>query len=260
VKEFYEKFYSAVQTSQAYHTFCELVFGQDLCQHGFMDQRQLELIFQVTQLDSTKHVLDLGCGNGKIAEYLSDRSGAHVTGMDYIPLAIHQAQKRTIAKSNRLTFLVGDINKLELPTHAFEVVISIDSIYFSYDYQATIRKLKLTLRDRGQMAFFYSHGREPWVSKESFSCATLPPDQTPLAQALKVNNLTFRTWDLTSQDYELAQRRKTVLAELRSQFEAEGNLFLYENRLGDAKGISQAIEEGMHARYLYQAFPDSLKG
>jgi hypothetical protein len=28
-------------------------------------------------------------------------------------------------------------------------------------------------------------------------------------------------------------------------------MFIYENRMGDAQGISQFIEEGMHARYLY---------
>ena len=44
------------------------------------------------------------------------------------------------------------------------------------------------------------------------------------------------------QDYELDKRRKEVLAELMPQFEAEGTMFIYENRLGNAEGISQAIE------------------
>ncbi len=82
-----------------------------------------------------------------------------------------------------------------------------------------------------------------------------PPDKTPLADALRANDLVFRTWDLTRQDYELAQRRKEVLAELKPQFEAEGAMFIYENRMGDANGISQAIEDGLHARYLYLATP-----
>jgi len=46
-------------------------------------------------------------------------------------------------------------------------------------------------------------------------------------------------------------RRKTVLAEMKPQFESEGILFFYKNRLGDAEGIRQAIDEGLHARYLY---------
>jgi len=40
----------------------------------------------VLQLDASHHGLDLGCGNGLIAEYVSDRTGAHITGLDYAEL------------------------------------------------------------------------------------------------------------------------------------------------------------------------------
>ena len=251
MKDFYNAFYSATEHSQAHHAFCERVFGKDLCQHGFTNLEQLELLIQVTRLSSAQRALDLGCGNGMIAEYLSDCTGAHITGLDYIPQAISQAQQRTATKSERLAFIVGDINQLELPSSVFDVILSIDSMYFSKDYTATLRELKAALRPSGQMAIFFSHGREPWVPKDEFPKETLPPDKTPLADALKANDLTFQTWDLTLQEYELAQRRKEVLAELKPQFEIEGTLFIYENRMGDADGISQAIEKGLHARYLY---------
>jgi cyclopropane fatty-acyl-phospholipid synthase-like methyltransferase len=251
VKDFYTAFYAAVERSQAHHVFCERVFGRDLCQHGFADLEQLELLLQVTQLGPGQRALDLGCGNGLIAEYLSDRSGAHVTGLDYIPQAIRQARQRTANKSERLAFVVGDINQLDLASGAFDVVFSIDTMYFCQDYTATLRALKAALRPGGQMAILFSHGREPWVPRDEFPKETLPPDKTPLATALAANGLAFRTWDLTRQDYALAQRRKEVLAELRPRFEAEGTLFIYENRWGDAQGTSQAIEEGLHARYLY---------
>jgi len=255
MKEFYNAFYTAVEHSQAHRIFCERVFGKDLGQHGFTNLEQLELLMQVTQLGPAQHALDLGCGNGLIAEYLSDSTGAHITGLDYIPQAINQAHQRTAAKSDRLAFTVGDINQLEFSKSVFDVVISIDTIYFSEDYAATLRALKAALRPDGQMAIFYSYGREPWVPVEQFAKEKLPPDKTPLAEALGTNGLTFRTWDLTSQDYQLAKLRKEVLTELKSQFEAEDTLFIYENRLGDAEGVRQAIEEGLHARYLYHVRP-----
>jgi cyclopropane fatty-acyl-phospholipid synthase-like methyltransferase len=251
MKDFYNAYYAAVEHSQAHHAFCERVFGKDLCQHGFANLEQLDLLLQVTQLGSAHRALDLGCGNGMIAEYLSDCTGAHITGLDYVPQAISQAQQRTAAKSERLAFIVGDINRLEPPSNAFDVVLSIDTMYFSEDYTATIRELKAALRPSGQMAIFFSYGREPWVPKDEFPKDKLPPDKTPLAEALTANDLTFRTWDLTRQDYQLAQRRKEVLTELKPEFEAEGILFIYENRLGEAEGICQAIEDGLHARYLY---------
>ena len=251
MKDFYDQYYAAIEHSQAHHAFCERVFGRDLGQHGFAHLEQLELLMQVTRLGPAQHVLDLGCGNGMIAEYLSDCTGAYITGLDYIPQAISQAQSRTAAKSERLRFIVGDINGLELPSKAFDVILSIDTMYFSNDYTATLRDLKEALRLGGQMAILFSYGREPWVPKDEFPKDKLPPDKTPLAEALRVNELKFQTWDLTRQDYLLAQLRKEVLIELEPQFEAEGTRFIYENRMGDANGISQAIEEGLHARYLY---------
>ncbi|MGA2490079.1 MAG: class I SAM-dependent methyltransferase [Anaerolineales bacterium] len=251
MKDFYTAFYSAVELSQAHHVFCERVFGMDLCQHGFANLEQLELLLKVSQLGRRQRALDLGCGNGMITEYISDCTGAHITGLDYIPPAISQALHRTATKSDRLAFIVGDINQLELPRSAFDVILSIDSMYFSKDYTATLRELKFALRPSGQMGILYSYGREPWVPKDKFPKETLPPHKTPLAESLRANDLTFRTWDLTPQDYELAQRRKEVLTELKQQFEVEGTLFIYENRLGDAKGVCQAIEQGLHARYLY---------
>jgi SAM-dependent methyltransferase len=251
MKDFYTSFYAAVECSQAYRIFCERAFGLDLSQHGFADLEQLDLLLQVTQLGPAQRVLDLGCGNGRIAEYLSDRTGAHFTGLDYIPEAVCQAQRRTAAKAERLSFVVGDLNQPDLPPGAFDLVLSIDSLYFSDDYAATLQAWQAALRPGGQMAIFYSYGREPWVPLVEFPKKKLPPDKTPLAVALRANGLAFRTWDLTRQDYEGAVRRQAILAELKPQFEAEGTLFIHDTRAGEAGGVRQAIEAGLHRRHLY---------
>jgi cyclopropane fatty-acyl-phospholipid synthase-like methyltransferase len=253
MKDFYTAFYPAVENSPAHHAFCERVFGVDLCQHGFADRKQLALLLRVTRLRAGMRVLDLGCGNGMIAEFLSDRTGAHFTGLDCIEEAVRQARRRTAAKADRLEFLVGDINRLALPRGAFDLVLSVDSIYFSEDYAATVRELKAALRPGGRMAVFFSYGREPWVPREKFTAENLAPDKTPLAAALQANGLTFRTWDLTRRDYLLALRRKAVLEELKPEFAAENILFIHENRAGDADGVRRAVEEGLHRRYLYLA-------
>ena len=166
--DFYDNFYRATAASAAHSEFCTRVFGIDLCQHGFADVAQLDALVAAAQLGPGQHVLDLGCGSGLIAEYLSDHSGAHVTGLDYVPDAIRQACERTRAKADRLDFVVGDINALVLPPAAFDVIVSIDTIYFSDDYSTTIAALAQALRPGGRLAFLYSHGREPWVPVEEF--------------------------------------------------------------------------------------------
>jgi SAM-dependent methyltransferase len=251
MRDFYEDFYAAMARSQAHAEFCERVFGRNLCQHGFADMAQLDALIRAVQLTPGQCALDLGCGNGMIAEYISDGTGAHITGLDYIPEAIRQAQARTAAKADRLTFRVGDINALDLPDGAYDAIISIDTLYFSEDCALTVRQLVQALKPGGQMLIFFGHGREPWVPKEQFPAESILPERTPLAEALKANGLSFQTRDFTPDDYRLALRRQEVLAELRPCFEAEGIMFIYENRMGDARGMSQAIEDGLHARYLY---------
>jgi ubiquinone/menaquinone biosynthesis C-methylase UbiE len=253
MRDFYDNFYRATQSSEAHRQFCTRVFGLDLCQHGFADVQQLDALITAARLGPGQHVLDLGCGTGLIAEYLSDQSGAHVTGLDFVPDAIRQAGERTRAKADRLAFVVGDINALDLPPAAYDVIVAIDTIYFSEDYAATVAALKQALRPEGRLAIFYSHGREPWVPLEEFDVSTLPAAHTPLAQALTSNGFDFVADDFSAADLRLAICRQQALADLRDQFEAEGNAFIYENRLGDANGIRQACEDGLQRRYLYIA-------
>ena len=248
--DWYTDFYRAAGQSRAHAVFCQRVYGRDLCQHGFADMAQLHRLLEVTRLKPGGRVLDLGCGNGMIAEYISGTTRARVTGIDNVPTAIRQARERTKRKRHRLDFLVMDIGHLAFAAGAFDAILAIDTLYFT-DMADTIRQMKTVLRPGGQMAILYSHGANPSAPKEIFPKETTSPDKTPLAQALNVHGLPYRTWHLTAEDYRQAQRRIPVLADLKDLFVAEGNQFLYENRLGEASGVSAAIEFGAHARYLY---------
>lgn len=255
MKDFYTRFYAAIPGSRAHSLFCERVFGLDLGQHGFADVGQLKMLLEWLDLKPGDYALDLGCGDGRICEYLSDLSGAHFTGLDYIDSAIVTARQRTAGKRDRLDFVAGDLNHLSLADDSFDAVISIDTLYFSEDYPVTLQQMQAALKPGGKMAILYSHGREPWVPLEKFDRQTLPPENTPVGQALTNLNYAFTARELTAEEYQLALRRKAVLEELQEMFEAEDNLFLYENRMGDANGIREAIEFGLHRRYLYCVSP-----
>jgi hypothetical protein len=51
-------------------------------------------------------------------------------------------------------------------------------------------------------------------------------------------------------DYQHAVLKKKVADEIKTMFENEGNLFLYEMRIAEAAGVKSAIEAGSAARYL----------
>lgn len=253
MQDFYESFYQVASRSPAHGAFCAQVYGRNLCQHGFADMEQIDALIGALQIDARSSVLDVGCGTGLISEYVADQTGASVSGLDASERAITEAQTRTASRSQPLTFMTGDIRTLLLPAQTYDAILLIDSIYFSEDYALTISQLAAALRPAGRLGFLYSYGREPWVPREQFPAENLAADRTPLGVALSVNGLAFTVQDFTQRDYALAQRRKQVLSALRPQFEAEGITFIWENRMGDAHGVSQAVEEGLHRRYLVVA-------
>ncbi len=252
---FYTRYYDALPRSPVYSDFCRQLYGLDLGQHGFSDMAQVQALLDAVSLGPGESALDLGCGDGRIAETISDRTGAHVTGLDLIPTGIAQALARTHDKHDRLHFVSGDIahlDRLFLPL-SFDVVIAIDSLYFA-DLTETVRQMKDLLRPRGRMGIFYAHGADPWHPAETFPRETLDPDAGPLAGALRANQLQYRWWDFTAADYEHARRKKAIIEALRPTYSTEADRFLCESRMGEAEGVMAACEAGAHVRHLFLAW------
>lgn len=252
--EFYTRFYDAVASSAANAEYCERVYGQNLCQHGFADLSHLDHLIQVSAISAGTRVLDLGCGNGMISEYIADQTGAHVTGIDFIERAIQDAQVRTAPKREHLAFRVMDMSRLDFPPASFDVVISIDTLYFTDIYE-TLRPVIPMFRPGGRLAAFFDQSCGPDKPLEKYPKDLILPDGTELAQALQRLGLSYRTWDYTEAMLAHLHRRRPILAELKPRFEAEGILFLYESHLGEANGIERAYTHDAGKRYLYLAWP-----
>lgn len=249
--DFYTRFHQAAVSSEANARFCERVYGRNLCQQGFAEMSHLDDLIQVVHIQAGEQVLDLGCGNGMIAEYISDRTGASVMGVDFIPGAVQTAKTRTQAKRERLNFREMDMAQLDFPRASFDVILSIDTLYFS-DLDDTLSRMVQMLKPGGRMGIFFNQSCLPWEDLETFDRGKIHPDCTDLAQALHRINLPYQVWDYTEQDYDHAQRRKVILAELKPLYEKEGHMFLYDSYWGEANGVSHAYENGAHGRYLYR--------
>jgi SAM-dependent methyltransferase len=253
VKDFYERFYRAVATSLANAVYCEELYGRNLCQHGFADLAQLDALIQESALGPGLCALDLGCGNGLITEYLLTLSQAdYLYGIDYIPEAIRQAQALAAARPGRLNFSVMDIANITLRPASFDMVVAVDTLYFTPLAETLPQLLKL-LHPGGRLAAFWSESCNPSMDLETFDREKVKMDQTELAQELKKLGLAYRAWDFTDADADHARRKEQIAEHLRPQFEAEGNLFLYENHMGEALGVQRACNAGAHGRYLYTA-------
>jgi len=222
--DFYSKFYIATKNSLAFSKYCNQVFQKDLTQDGFSDILQLQRMIDITRMNATFDVLDIGCGNGKMAEYISDLTGAHLYGIDYIPEAIEQAQVRTKQKINRLTFQEKFIDELSFLENSFEVIYSVDTMYFSKDYKETIDQFLRILKPKGQIAIFYMEmSFDPSENKSK-----LLPDKTALAIALEKCDLKYDYYDFTQDNYRLSQLKRRAAKSLEMDFKNEGNQFIYD--------------------------------
>jgi 2-polyprenyl-3-methyl-5-hydroxy-6-metoxy-1,4-benzoquinol methylase len=245
--EFFGKMLVRAEQSQAFGRFCERVYGRNLTQFGTADMEQLETLLSLLNLNENSLVLDVGCGIGATTEYISDRTGAMVTGFDLAKPVIKRAQARTLDKADRLTFLLIDINDIDLPPASFDTIISIDTLYFAKDLPKTIGQLKAALKPGGQMGLFFSETDTAVTGVREH----LTADRTKLARALTANGFNFTTEDLTRSNLAFWERSQQIVAELKPEFEVEGNGDLCHGRLVEGESVLNLAKAGRMTRYLY---------
>ena len=236
------------ESSPAHSEFCRRVFGIDLSQADLMDKHQLDTLFDALSLTEHNRVLDLGCGIGRVAEYISDTTGAYVLGIDVAADALVRARLRTADKRHRLDFQIGNMDLLDLPPASFDTVIAVASIHYAQDIAATIGQLKHALTSDGQVALFSFQ-----YQREGDPPEILLPENTTVGRALSQHGFQFRTWDFT--DREIAVRHKQVQAanELMEKFAAEGNRDLAEDRIEECELDLPRLEACKKRRYLFHA-------
>jgi ubiquinone/menaquinone biosynthesis C-methylase UbiE len=212
-----------------------------------VDMAALEDLLARLDLKPGDHLLDLGCGAGIIAEYISDQTGARVTGLDYAAPAIAEANERTADKRSRLTFVTGDLNALDLPEQSFDAAISLDTLYWVADLADTLSQVVRTIKPGGQIGIFMPQDRG-----EDDPPEILEADNTKLAQALSKLNLTYDAYNYTAKNAEFWQRNWRAATDLRVDFETEGNGFIAASLIREAEeDFFPAIAAGTLTRYFH---------
>ncbi|MDX1402009.1 MAG: class I SAM-dependent methyltransferase, partial [Kiloniellales bacterium] len=202
---------------------------------------------QLLSVNAEDRLLDLGCGAGVIAEYISDRTGAAVTGLDYAASAISEARDRTKDKQSRLTFVTGDMNSLDLPQRSFDKIISLDTLYWVADLKETLRQVVQLLKPGGQLGIFMLHG-----TPDGHTAADTDAAQTSLSEALTSLDMTFDAYDYTLQNAAFWYRNYKAAKDLQEEFEAEGNGFISASLIREGEEeFLPGIENDTLVRFLY---------
>ena len=244
---YYQRFYSAAAASAAHSELCRRAFGEDLTQEGQTDMASLKIALAELPLGPGKHALDLGCGAGAIAEYLSDQTGAQVTGIDNSADAIAAAEARTAEKRDRVHFSVSDFNRMEAEPGAYDAILSSDTLYWASDLEKTLDILARSLAPGGRMALFMNHHIAPGEPAERLEAA-----QSELGQAIAALGLSARVLDFSANIGAFWERVYAAATALRPQFEAEGNGFIAASLIRESEEeYLPDTHEGRIARYLF---------
>jgi len=247
--DWYAKFYTSTKASAAYSQYCSVVFGKDFSQHGYSSIAQIDQILKLAEIKDGITILDLGCGNGKMLEYIFDQYSITAYGVDFSADAIDQAKSRTYNKRNGLHFKEGLIGNKLFPNDTFDIILCIETIFFGESLTKTIHSLQSMLKPSGVIAATYMLRKaETDSTAESFDIYG-----NNLSLALRELGLVYTTTDLTEQFYQHMKTKRIAAEKLQSQFEAEDNMFLHKNIMMESIDTDMTLEEFIkaYARYCY---------
>lgn len=106
--------------------------------------------------------LDLGCGYGRTAIYLA-RHGWQVDGVDFVPQAVAEAQRRAAAAgvSGSSRFFVGSVARLDFLTPPYTLAVDVGCMHALDEVeQAAYRDELLRLLSAGAQYVLFAHIRD----------------------------------------------------------------------------------------------------
>lgn len=190
------------------------------------------------------HILDVGCGNGKMLGYLQKKTGAFIHGFDYSQKAIANARALF---TQRADFREGIIGEIEYPDNSFDIVVSMDTMYFAKDMSFFVGQIRKWLKPDGILFAGYQEGE--------LVPRTLDEHTTELAKALQNNKMKYDAENITKQTYELLITKREAAILHKAEFEKEKHRKWFDLLMMQTSWSEksyQQFEETM-ARYIYTA-------
>lgn len=119
---------------------------------------------------SGKRVADLGCGFGWASRWMREQGAASVLGLDLSQNMVARAKSYT--KDTAIEYRIADLDTLELPQLAFDLVYSALTFHYVQDFGRLIRMIHAALSPGGDLVFTIEHpifmaaARPQWIADE----------------------------------------------------------------------------------------------
>jgi SAM-dependent methyltransferase len=128
----------------------------------------LDMMLDAAGINSTDHVIDIGCGTGASTIEAAWRvPDGRVLGVDISDPLLNRATNRAeVAGAGNVSFVLADAQTYEFSDQAFDLLVSRLGMSFFSDTVAAFQNLARALNDRGKMVFvcWASIAQNPWFS------------------------------------------------------------------------------------------------
>ena len=242
--EEYEQFYKMTEKSKTFESFCRDAFGQDFSQDGFSDINQINRILRHIPSGKDIHILDIGCGNGKMLGYLQNKTNAYIHGFDYSENAIDTAKGLFQTKAD---FKQGYIGEIDYPAEQFDLVVSMDTMYFAPDMEKLVQQIIKWLKKDGVLFVGYQEGDVmPKTDNEK---------TTILAKVFDKSRIQYEVENITQETYELLKKKREAALLHQRDFEEEGNKDWFDMLMLQTDCVTDPYDVFVQrmARYIYIA-------
>lgn len=102
-----------------------------------------------------KRVADLGCGFGWASRWFRDQGAASILGFDLSRNMIERAKADT--EGSGIDYRIADLETLDLPQGAFDMVYSALTFHYVQDFERLIRMIHAALVPGGDLVFTIEH-------------------------------------------------------------------------------------------------------
>lgn len=131
------------------HNRAEYIWGWGGSAGRHRAKRRAEMIIKITQMNSGRKILELGCGVGVFTSYFA-LTGAEITAIDVSSQLLSRAQESV--KQGNVRFYLANILNLPFADNSFDSVVGV-SILHHIDLAKVLSEIHRVLKPQGYIAF-----------------------------------------------------------------------------------------------------------
>lgn len=138
-----------------------------------------DLVAKALRVKEGDSLLECGCGEGSAANYLADKYGLDITGIDLLPQNIKRARKFSAGNRNNSStkgtakFMIGDYLELPFENNTFDGLYALETLVHASDSDKLFTGLYDALKPGGKLVFAeYSMTPREQLSKHAAEVMT----------------------------------------------------------------------------------------